>query len=138
MANLIITDIFPVETQALAGAVYQVVAQIGTSIGIAVMAVVSNAVTDRSPLSDKSSPDALMQGYRAVFWACFAMMVLSTLVGAWGLRGVTMIGKQKHNRMSESQTAPELPPLKISSFRETISSLDLEVGCSANLVRDDI
>lgn len=82
-ANLMITDIFPADTQALVGAVYQAVSQLGISIGIAVMAVISNAVTDRSSLSDKASPDALMKGFRAVFWTCFAMMVLSTIVAMW-------------------------------------------------------
>ena len=33
-----------------------------------------------------------MQGYRTVFWACFALMVLMTLVGMWGLRAVKKIG----------------------------------------------
>ena len=130
VANLVITDIFPVETQALAGAVYQVVSQLGTSIGIAVMAVISNSVTDRSRLPDKSSPEALLQGFRAVFWACFAMMVLSTLVGAWGLRGVQITGKDESHRSPKSISAPELPPLQISSFRDTIAALDLEAGAS--------
>ena len=95
VANLLITDIFPKETQALAGAVYQVMSQLGISIGIAVLAVISNTVTDASPLPDKDSPEVLMKGFRAVFWTCFAMMVLSTLIGMWGLRGYKQIGSAK-------------------------------------------
>ncbi|KAG8529659.1 uncharacterized protein KY384_005140 [Bacidia gigantensis] len=106
VANLLITSIFPRETQALAGAVYQVMSQLGISIGIAILAVISNSVTDSSPLPDKESPDALLKGYRAVFWACFAMMVLSTLVGAWGLRGWKTINTN-HN-------APPRPPSQAS------------------------
>ncbi|KAL9607586.1 MAG: hypothetical protein Q9167_007512 [Letrouitia subvulpina] len=92
VANLLITDIFPKETQALAGAVYQMMSQLGISIGIAVLAVISNTIIDRSSMPDKESPEALMQGFRAVFWTCFVMMVLSTLVGMWGLRGWKEIG----------------------------------------------
>ena len=72
--------------------------QLGISIGIAVLAVISNTVTDRSPFQDKESPDALMQGFRAVFWTCFAMMVLSTLVGMWGLRGRRKIGTNNEDQ----------------------------------------
>ena len=69
--------------------------QLGISVGIAVLAVISSTVTNASHFSDKRSPDALMQGYRAVFWTCFAMMVISTLVGWWGLRGCKTIGSNK-------------------------------------------
>jgi len=44
----VITDIFPAETHALAGAVYQTVAQLSISMSIAIIAVISNAITDRS------------------------------------------------------------------------------------------
>lgn len=56
------------------------------------MAVISNAVTNRSSLSDKASPDVLINSFRAVFWTCFAMIVLATIVGMWGLRGRRAIG----------------------------------------------
>ena len=92
MANLIITDVFSADTQALAGAVFNTVAQVGTWAGIAIMAVISASVTEESSWPDKASSEALMQGYRTVFWACFALMVLMTLVGMWGLRAVKKIG----------------------------------------------
>ena len=66
------------------------------------MAVVSNSVTDRSSFEDKSSPEALLKGFRAVFWACFGMMVLSTLVGMWGLRGRKSIGKNHDPSQTKS------------------------------------
>ena len=93
VANLIITDVFPTQTQALAGAVFETVAQLGTSIGIAIMAVISASVTGRLSTPDKSSPDALMHGYRAVFWACFALMIITTFIGIWCLRGLRSIGR---------------------------------------------
>ena len=107
MANLVITDIFPKETQAIAGGVYQAVSQLGISIGIAVMAVISNNVTDQSSFPDKQSPEALLKGFRAVFWACFGMMIVSTLVGMWGLRGRRNIGKRSDpNQQSEKAESP--------------------------------
>ena len=118
VANLVITDIFPKETQALAGGVYQAVSQLGISIGIAVMAVVSNSVTDRSSPEDKSSPEALLKGFRAVFWACFGMMVLSTLVGMWGLRGRKSIGKNH----DPSQTKPMAEKSTQDGFRNSKGS----------------
>ena len=105
VANLLITDVFPKETQALAGAVYQTMSQLGISIGIAVLAVISNTTTDASPVPDKGSPEALMQGFRAVFWTCFAMMVLSTIVGLWGLQGYKKIGSANETK----NAAPSLP-----------------------------
>ncbi|KAL9099678.1 MAG: hypothetical protein Q9163_004852 [Psora crenata] len=95
VANLIITDSFPDSTQALAGAVFNTVSQFGTAVGIAVMAVISTSVTNESSTADKTSPDALMVGYRAAFWACFALMVLATLTGAIGLRNVWRVGVKK-------------------------------------------
>ena len=92
VASLIITVVFPPQTQALAGAIFHTVAQLGTSMGIAIMAVISASVIDRSSLRDKTSPEALMQGYRATFWARFALMVMMTLVGMWGLRKMTKLG----------------------------------------------
>lgn len=59
------------------------------------MAVISTAVTSESAFADKSSPEALLAGYRAAFWACFALMVLATLAGGIGLRHVWRVGVKK-------------------------------------------
>lgn len=95
VANLIITDIFPPTTQALAGAVFSTVAQFGTSIGLAVTAVIAASVTEKSAFVEKKSPEALMEGYRAVFWACFAAMGTASVVGALGLRKVGKVGEKR-------------------------------------------
>ena len=108
--------------------------QLGMSIGIAVLAVISNSITDGSHSRDKESPHALLQGYRAVFWTCFAMMVLSTIVGAWGLRGWNEIGasKDKENSTSGASSSTELmlgektrsrPSTSITSNTSSISDL---------------
>lgn len=164
VATLIITDIFPAETQALAGAVYQTVAQLGISTSIAIMAVISNAVTDRSQFGDKDSPEALMKGFRAVFWACLAMMLVSTLAGMWGLRGVKRIGTGEQHRSTENAVkdprlvirtydrkasfkakgakskvaspSPELPPFDISFLPNILASLGLESEVSVDAIVD--
>ena len=97
VANLIITDVFPPTTQALAGAVFNTVFQLGTAIGIAVMAVISESVTNKSPYHDKNSAEALMSGYKAAFWACFILMFLTTLMGAVGLRKLWKVGVQRED-----------------------------------------
>ncbi|KAL6718194.1 hypothetical protein ACLMJK_004282 [Lecanora helva] len=113
VANLLITDIFPKETQALAGAVYQTMSQLGISIGIAILAVVSNAVTNDSSLPDKWSPEAQLQGYRPVFWTCFGLTVSSTLVGLWGLRGCNTVesSTEQLNNVASSTKQPK-PPIE--------------------------
>ncbi|GAD98212.1 aminotriazole resistance protein [Paecilomyces variotii No. 5] len=95
VANLIIADVFTPETQGLAGAVFNTVAQFGTSVGLAVFAIISANVTQRSSYENKSSPDALMIGYRAVFWTCFGLMVLASGIGALGLRKVGKVGLKR-------------------------------------------
>jgi MFS family permease len=95
VANLIITDVFPPNTQALAGAVFSTVSQFGTSIGITISAIISASVTNKSPYVSKKSPDALMLGYRAVFWTIFGILILSFAVGALGLRKVGKVGLKR-------------------------------------------
>lgn len=92
---LAISEVFPADTQALAGAIFNTVAQFGMSIGLTIMALVSSATTDKSKIVDKTSPDALMVGYRASFWVSFAWMVLACVIGAFGLRKIGKIGLKK-------------------------------------------
>ncbi|KAJ5625124.1 major facilitator superfamily domain-containing protein [Penicillium lagena] len=95
VANLIITDAFTPKTQGLAGAVFNVVAQFGTSIGLTIFAIISAGVTQGSSYENKNSPEALMLGYRAVFWTCFGLMMAACGVGAWGLRKVGKVGLKR-------------------------------------------
>ncbi|CAG7926266.1 unnamed protein product [Penicillium olsonii] len=95
IANLIITDAFTPKTQGLAGAVFNVTAQFGTSIGLTIFAIISAGVTQGSAYSDKASPEALMIGYRAVFWTCFGLMIAACGVGALGLRKIGKVGLKR-------------------------------------------
>ncbi|KAK1826051.1 major facilitator superfamily-domain-containing protein [Podospora conica] len=84
MAHMVITDVFPPEMHSLAGAVFNAVAQLGTSLGMSLVAVVSAAVTRLLGLA----------GYRAAFATCFVLMVLSA-VAALGLKDVGRLGVPK-------------------------------------------
>jgi MFS family permease len=92
---LVITSAFPDKTQALAGAVFNTVARIGTSVGLALSAVIAGSITQQSKFADKHGPPALMEGYRAAFWFCLAITGSTLLVSSWGLRNIGNIGVKK-------------------------------------------
>ncbi|KAJ5642921.1 major facilitator superfamily domain-containing protein [Penicillium longicatenatum] len=95
VANLIIADSFSPKTQGLAGAVFNTIAQFGTSIGLTTFAIIAASVTDASSYKNKSSPEALMVGYRAVFWTCFGLLLAAVGISAWGLRQVGKVGLKR-------------------------------------------
>ncbi len=92
---LVISDVFPERDQSLAGAIFNTLAQFGTSIGLAVMGVISNSVTGQSKYESKTSPEALEAGYRATFWAAFAFMIITRCIGAFGLRKIGTVGVKR-------------------------------------------
>ncbi len=94
VAALVITDVFPEKTQALGGAVFQTLAQFGTSLGLAI-ASISTSVTDHSDFKVKPSPEALMEGYRVTFWVSFGWMLLACAIGGLGLRQVGKVGLKR-------------------------------------------
>jgi len=86
VALLVISDVFPQRTQALAGAVFNTVSQFGNSLGLTVTAVISSLATKRAAASpaDDQSPGPLLVGYKAGFWAAFAwMMCAFSIGGVW-------------------------------------------------------
>ncbi|KAI9837840.1 MAG: hypothetical protein M1819_006774 [Sarea resinae] len=95
VSNLVITSVFPPRTHGLAGGVFNTLSQIGNSVGLAVTAILASSVTARSHPANKSSPEALMQGYRATFWACLGAMLLTVLISACGLRRIGKVGLKK-------------------------------------------
>ncbi len=92
---LVISAVFPTNTQALGGAIFNTCSQLGTSIGLTITAVVFESRTAGSRYADKGSPDALMVGYRAVFWTLFSWMMLVCFAGAAGLRRMGKIGAKQ-------------------------------------------
>ncbi|KIW95698.1 uncharacterized protein Z519_04283 [Cladophialophora bantiana CBS 173.52] len=95
VSNLVITAAFPERTQALAGGVFNTVAQIGKSVGLALSAVIAGSITMQSDYPDKHAPKALMEGYRAAFWFCVALTSSTLVVSLWGLRSIGKIGLKR-------------------------------------------
>ena len=92
---VIVSEVFPEDTQALAGGVFNTVAQLGNSLGLAIMGVIATSVTQHSHFEQKQSAQALMAGYRASFWTAFTWMILACFVGGWGLRKVGKVGLKR-------------------------------------------
>ncbi|KAK3699632.1 hypothetical protein LTR37_016368 [Vermiconidia calcicola] len=92
---LVVSDVFPQKTQALGGAVFNTVSQLGTSFGLTIMSVISQSVTEGTRGNDKTSQQALMDGYRAGFWTLFAWMLTACVVGAFGLRKLGKVGEKR-------------------------------------------
>jgi len=97
IAHLIIIDVFPLKTHALAGAIFNTVSQFGSTGGMAVMAVVSSTYSKRRGNVTQSDPDSLLYGYRAVFWSCFVLMCLTCFMAPVGLRTTRKLGGQVHS-----------------------------------------
>jgi len=95
VSNLVMTSVFPAKTQALAGSVFNTIAQIGKSVGLAASGVIAASVTEKSHWSDKQSPPALMEGYRAAFWYTFAGSIATCILFCWGLRGIGRVGMKR-------------------------------------------
>jgi hypothetical protein len=92
---LIITNNFSASKQSLAGSILNTVFQFGSSVGLAVMAVISTSVSDASSHTGEQRTNALLEGYRAAFWTLLGMAILYCFVGAIGLRGIGKIGLKK-------------------------------------------
>lgn len=93
ISQLIITAEFDESTQALAGGVFNTVAQIGKSVGIALSAVVASSVTDK--ISEARTEDGLLEGYRAAWWFTFATTSACIFVTIFGLRNIGKVGLKR-------------------------------------------
>ncbi|KAG7054308.1 integral membrane protein [Colletotrichum scovillei] len=94
IAMLVVTDAFPAKTQALAGGVFNMVAQIGKSVGIATTAVIAQQVS--SPLTKSvGAKEALLRGYHAGWWFSCGLSFISVAVSLWGLRSVGRLGVKR-------------------------------------------
>ncbi|KAL5352728.1 hypothetical protein ACLOAV_002676 [Pseudogymnoascus australis] len=96
VAHLIVVDVFPLNMHALAGAVFNTASQIGFTGGLAVMALISSACSKQMNGGIREDPESLLYGYRAVFWTCFGLMCLTSLVAAVGLHAVRKLGGRTH------------------------------------------
>ncbi|KAL4746862.1 hypothetical protein BDW72DRAFT_206971 [Aspergillus terricola var. indicus] len=87
VSNLIISRAYPGHNQALAGAVFNSVSQVGNSVGLAVSAAIAASVTEHS------QQDTL-KGFQAAYWLMFAAMLVVCFVSYFGLRGGGYVGKK--------------------------------------------
>ncbi|CAG8190778.1 unnamed protein product [Penicillium olsonii] len=95
VSNILIADMFPPETQGLAGGVFNTFSQVGKSFGLTFVELIASVVSDRQAGgAERYQPDGYMVGYRASFWFLFAVNVFSLLIGFVGLRKVGNIGKR--------------------------------------------
>lgn len=95
VSNLVITTNFPPEKQALAGGVFNTVTQLGTSLGLAVTAIVAETVTDAGPDGLRLDKSENLKGYRAAFWTCFAAAAASVVISIVGLRKAGKVGAKQ-------------------------------------------
>ncbi|CAF9934381.1 MAG: hypothetical protein HETSPECPRED_009211 [Heterodermia speciosa] len=92
VSNIIISNAYPGEEQSLAGGVFNQVSQIGNSVGLAVTAAIAASVTEHSAAT---GADALLQGYRSVFWTVFAAMAVVVVVAFFGLKKGGLVGSKE-------------------------------------------
>ena len=96
VSNLLITSMFPPRTQGVAGGVFNTVSQTGKNVGLALAALIGNAVTANSlSTGERDELGALLSGYRAAFWFCVALIVASLCVSVWGLRKIGKVGRKR-------------------------------------------
>jgi hypothetical protein len=92
VSNIVISDAFPADVQSLAGGVFNEVAQLGNSVGLAVTAAIAASASEHSRAA--SHEETLMRGYRAAFWTIFASTAAVLVVLFLGLRTGGIVGKK--------------------------------------------
>ncbi|KAA8912545.1 hypothetical protein TRICI_003454 [Trichomonascus ciferrii] len=90
VGNLIMTAAFPTKTQALAGGVFNMLAEIGRSVGVSTTAVIARQVASQSHRS--TAQESLLVGYKAGWWYNTALAFCSVAISFWGLRHVHKLG----------------------------------------------
>jgi MFS family permease len=88
---LIVSDEFPEGMQAIAGAVFNTVAQFGMSLGIGICQVVSLGISSHGASHDNETTP-LLKGYQASFWTMFALMITCSAIAFGGLRKTGKVG----------------------------------------------
>lgn len=91
VGNLIMTAAFPTKTQALAGGVFNMLAEIGRSVGVSTTAVIARQITSQSSHST-TAQESLLVGYKAGWWYNTALAFCSVAISFWGLRHVHKLG----------------------------------------------
>lgn len=91
----------------LSGLTNRCVVQLGTSIGLAVTSTIANAVSEKysrhHPDLASSDPLVLMAGFRAGGWVCVGVLVISMIIGLFGMHGIGIVGQQSGEASIEKQ-----------------------------------
>ncbi|EOA81484.1 uncharacterized protein SETTUDRAFT_99249 [Exserohilum turcica Et28A] len=95
VSNLVLTSCFPKQMQGLAGGVLNTITQLAKTVALATAGTLAGSVTSQTHEASKTSPAALMEGYRAAFWYFFAMTCATIVLFIWGLRGIGKIMAKK-------------------------------------------
>lgn len=90
VGSLVIAEVFSGKSQARGAAVFSTFSQLGVSIGLCIMSVISTNVA-----GGKHGTEALLQGYRASFWTQFGWIAASALIAAVGLRKLGTVGMKR-------------------------------------------
>jgi MFS family permease len=92
---IIVSNSFPEETQALAGAVFNTVAQFGMSLGMGSCQVVALGVQSGDDNAASESAMAVLKGYRASYWLMFGYMIVCIVIAVVGLRKAGKVGLKR-------------------------------------------
>lgn len=101
--SLYIAKISLPHEQSLAGALFQTMVQLGTSVGVTISTVVFHRVS-----SDLGQGDDSVRGYRSAQWTCCAFAVLGSLLSLVMFRGVGVPGHK------EAQASPRSTDARVS------------------------
>ncbi|GLB41107.1 putative transporter [Lyophyllum shimeji] len=93
--TLFIAKIAEPHEQSLAGALFQTMTQLGTSLGVTVTTVIFNRVTSPDANAERPPPQPKIESYQAAQWGSFAFGVLAMLLAIVFFRGVGVVGHGK-------------------------------------------
>ncbi|KAK4498630.1 hypothetical protein PRZ48_009140 [Zasmidium cellare] len=90
VGSLVISEVFSGKSQARGAAVFSMFSQMGVSISLCIMSVISTNVA-----GGKHDTDSLLRSYRASFWTQFGWIAASALIAAVGLRKLGRVGMKR-------------------------------------------
>ncbi|KAL0065020.1 hypothetical protein AAF712_008013 [Marasmius tenuissimus] len=101
--TLFIAKVTPSHEQSVAGAVFQCMQQLGTSIGVTIGTVVFNRLLTKNAGGVIPPPrDAELKSYRAAQWTNFAFAISAALLAILFLRNVGIVGHRAVKSVAES------------------------------------
>ncbi|KAG6866162.1 hypothetical protein C0991_008116 [Blastosporella zonata] len=103
--TLFIAKVAQPHEQSLAGALFQTMTQLGTSLGVTVTTVIFNRITLQQTGSSVGTPPLL--SYQAAQWGAFAFGVLSMALAIVFFRGVGIVGHRKSDVIQQNNAEDE-------------------------------